>query len=142
MKRLGVRVASLALVAVLVGACGVFDRPNQTLLTLPQPTCGGIKVAIENALSCEEVARIAIDALRRLSSVQVPADITAIDVQLATCPVGEVPQQLDCSGEPFVQLVTVTFGPEAPGGPVEPPLVVGIGPASGRVLGIVNPLIR
>ena len=61
---------------------------------------------------------------------------------LATCPRGEVPPQIDCGQEQFVQLVTVTFEPAPAGGPIEPSLTVAVAPVNGAILGIVNPLIR
>ena len=68
--------------------------------------------------------------------------VTAIDVFLASCPRDEIPPQVDCGAEKFAQLVTVRFAPAPAGGPIEASLTVAIAPVSGRVLGIVNPLIR
>jgi hypothetical protein len=127
-------------VAILVGCLGTTGPP--TSVTLPEPTCGGIKIKIEGALPCERIVQIAIEALRERAPGQLVRGVAAIDVLLTTCPRGEVPPQIDCGNEQFAQLVTVTFKPAPPGGPIEPSLTVAIAPVSGRVLGIANPLIR
>jgi hypothetical protein len=93
-------------------------------------------------LSCEEIAEIAIGALRDRAPQQLARGVAAIDVFLAACPRGEVPPQIDCGREQFAQLVTVTFRASPPGGPIEPSLTVAVAPVSGAILGIANPLIR
>jgi hypothetical protein len=130
-----------SLVAVAAG-CGLVGGGSPSPQPLPEPTCGGAKVAIPGALPCAELARLAIEVLRKEAPQQLARGIIAIDVNLQGCPANEVPPQLDCTGEAFVQLVTITFSPPVDGGPVEPSLAVGLDPTSGRVLGIVNPLVR
>jgi hypothetical protein len=93
-------------------------------------------------LPCDRIVQIAIEALRERAPEQLSRGVTAIDVFLTTCPRGEVPPQINCANEQFAQLVTVTFGPSEPGGPIEPSLTVAVAPASGQILGIANPLIR
>lgn len=130
----------LALVAILAGCAGAAESaPGEPL---PSPVCGGIKIRIEGALPCERVVEIAIDALRDRAPQQLSRGVAAIEVFLTTCPRGEVPQQIDCGTEEFVQLVTVTFADDPASGPIEPTLTVAVAPVSGRVLGISNPLIR
>ena len=137
------RLVGGALLALLtLAGCGVFGPPAPTGLVVPEPTCGGARIAIPGALPCDELARLAIDHLRAEAPLQLDRGVIAIDVELQGCPANEVPPQLDCTGQPFVQLVTVTFGPTVEGGPIEPSLAVGIDPVSGVILGIVNPLIR
>jgi hypothetical protein len=85
---------------------------------------------------------IAIGALRDRTPDQLDRGVAAIEVFLTTCPRGEVPPQIDCSTEEFVQLVMVTFRDGPAGGLLEPSLTVAVAPVSGRVLGISNPLIR
>ena len=130
------------LLGAIVAACGVLSSPAPTALELPAPTCGGAKIDIPGALSCNDLAEIAIRELRVEAPGQLERGVLAVSVELQGCPRNEVPPQLDCTGEDFVQLVTVTFGPSGPDGPIEPSLSVGVAPVSGRVLGIVNPLIR
>ncbi len=129
-----------AAISMLAGCAGT-TAPSESA-PLPGPTCGGIKILIEGALPCDRVVEIAIGALHDRAPDQLSRGVTAIDVVLTTCPMNEVPPQIDCGSERFAQLVTVTFGPVPPGGPVEPSLTVAIAPASGAVLGIANPLIR
>ena len=129
-----------AAISILAGCLGTTGPPNS--VPLPQPTCGGIKIAIEGALPCDNVVQIAVGALRERAPDQLSRGVAAIDVMLATCPRGEVPPQIDCGQEQFVQLVTVTFEPAPAGGPIEPSLTVAVAPVSGAILGIVNPLIR
>jgi hypothetical protein len=128
------------LLAILAGCGGATD--SASVEPLPSPVCGGIKIKVQGALPCDQVVSIAIAALRERAPDQLDRGVTAIEVFLTTCPLGEVPRQIDCDREPFVQLVTVTFGPGAPNGPIEPTLTVAVAPVSGRVLGISNPLIR
>lgn len=109
---------------------------------LPKPTCGGARIAIPGALSCERLVVVAIEVLGRETPAQFDRGILAIDVNLQGCPRNEVPPQIDCTGEDWAQLVTVTFGPARGGGPMEPSLTVALAPVSGRLLGIANPLIR
>jgi hypothetical protein len=136
----------LALVAVLalgvVSACGLLSEPSPTTAAIPDATCGGAQVVIPDALACQELAAIAIRHLREEVPAQLERGVVSVTVELQGCPRNEVPPQLDCTGEDFVQLVTVTFGPTVAGGPIEPSLSVGVAPVTGRVLGIVNPLIR
>lgn len=136
-----VAAASLA-AAWLVAGCGVLTSPAPTALALPSPTCGGAKIVIPGALPCDDLVGIALQALRAEVPAQLDRGVIAVTVELGGCPRDEIPAQLDCTGEDFVQLVTFTFGPAVPGGPIEPSMAVGVGPVSGRVLGIVNPLIR
>ena len=128
--------------AWLVAGCGVLASPAPTAPALPTPTCGGAMILIPGALPCNELVGIALRALRAEVPVQFDRGVIAVTVDLGGCPRNEVPAQLDCIGEDFVQLVTFTFGPSVPGGPTEPSMSVGVAPVSGRVLGIVNPLLR
>jgi hypothetical protein len=128
--------------AGIVGGCGVFGSPDPTPLAIPSPTCGGVKILIPGALPCEQIVRIAIEVLRSVAPAQLDRGVSAVDVELQGCPRNEVPPQLDCAGEDFVQLVTFTFLSSVQGGPIEPSLSVGVAPVSGRLLGIVNPLIQ
>ena len=136
------RVMTALLLGAVVAACGVFSSPAPTAPAMPTPTCGGAKIDIPGALPCDDLAEIAIRELRAEAPAQLERGVLAITVELQGCPRNEVPPQLDCTGEDFVQLVTVTFGPGGPDGPIEPSLSVGVAPVSGRILGIVNPLIR
>ena len=129
--------AAISIVAGCIGA----SVPSPSA-ALPEPTCGGIKIMIAGALPCEKVVDIAIDTLRARAPDQLARGVAAIDVSLSTCPKGEVPPQIACGNEEFVQLVTITFEDASPGGPIEPSLTVAVGPVSGAVLGISNPLIR
>jgi hypothetical protein len=139
-------VAALAIAALAIAisiAAGCQDASGSpTSAPLPEPTCGGLKIKIDDALPCERIVEIAISALRDRAPNQLARGVVAIDVLLAACPRGEVPPRVDCSVEPFVQLVTVTFPPPVAGGPQEPSLTIAVGPATGTVLGIANPLIR
>ena len=126
-------------ISILVGCLGTTG--SSSLGTLPDPTCGGIKIKIEGALSCERIVQIAIGALHERAPDQLARGVAAIEVFLSTCPRGEMPPQIDCSTEQFAQLVTVTFKPSPPGGPIEPSLTVAVAPVSGAILGITNPLI-
>jgi hypothetical protein len=125
--------------SILVGCLGTTDPPSS--VALPDPTCGGIKIKIEEALSCDRIVQIAIEALRERAPQQLARGVTAIDVVLTTCPRGEMPPQIDCSREQFAQLVTVTFEASPTGGPIEPSLTIAVAPVSGAILGIANPLI-
>jgi hypothetical protein len=125
---------------MLAGCLGTAGPPPSA--QLPQPTCGGIKIKIEGALPCDKVVEIAIGALRDRAPQQLARGVASIDVMLTTCPRSEVPPQIDCSHEQFVQLVTVTFKESPPGGPIEPSLTVAVAPTTGTILGIANPLIR
>jgi hypothetical protein len=134
-------VAALAVAISIVAGCQ--EAPGSPAsVPLPEPTCGGIKIKIEGALPCDRIVEIAIGALRDRAPNQLARGVAAIDVLLAPCPRGEVPPQIDCGVEPFVQLVTVTFPPPVANGPMEPSLTVAVGPATGTILGIANPLIR
>lgn len=126
-------------ISILVGCLGTTG--SSSLATLPDPTCGGIKIKIEGALSCDRIVQIAIEELRERAPDQLARGVAAIEVFLSTCPRGEMPPQIDCSTEQFAQLVTVTFKPSPPGGPIEPSLTVAVAPVSGAILGITNPLI-
>ena len=129
-----------ATISILAGCIGTTGPPAS--VPLPPPTCGGIKIKIEGALPCERIVDIAIGALRDRAPEQLSRGVAAIDVLLATCPTGEVPPQINCGAERFVQLVTVTFTAAPPGGPLEPSLTVAVAPVSGAILGIANPLVR
>jgi len=133
---------------VLVGACS-FLGPQPVILStagvpvgVPRPTCGGLKILIDGALPCQDLASIAIEALRRQAPGHMARGVTAIDVSLAQCPSGAVDQNVDCLGNEIAQYVTVTFGPPLPDSPVEPSLVVVLDPVSGQLLGFENRLIR
>jgi hypothetical protein len=134
--------AAALLLGAVAAACGVLSSPEPTAPAMPAPTCGGAKIDIPGALPCNELAEIAIRELRAEAPGQLERGVLAVTVELQGCPRNEVPPQLDCTGEDFVQLVTFTFGPAAAGGPIEPSLSVGVAPTTGRILGIVNPLIR
>lgn len=124
-----------------VGACA-FVPAAATQPPLPGPTCGGLKILIEDALPCDQVVQIALGALAQRAPDQLARGIGAITVELASCPRDEVPPQIQCGTETFAQLVRVEFAAAQPGGPIEPSLTVAVGPVSGVVLGISNPLIR
>lgn len=128
----------LALGIALAGCAGPDPDPSIVI----QPTCGGLELAIDGALTCDQVAQIAVDTLTERSPDQIRRGVTAIDVQLAPCPQMEVPPQIDCAGEELAQMVKVTFGPPPANGPIEEFLVVAVAPVSGEVLGIANPLVR
>jgi hypothetical protein len=138
--------AALILLAVLAAGCAPAGSstspPEPSPAALPAPTCGGLKVAVPGALPCADVVTIAIRTLGERSPDQLARGVRAIDVVLAQCPAGEVPPQIDCADEPFAQMVTVTFADPVQGGLIEPSLTVAVAPASGRVLGVSNPLIR
>jgi hypothetical protein len=126
--------------SILVGCLGTTEPAGSA--PLPAPTCGGLKIQIEGALPCDKVVEIAIGALRERAPDQLARGVAAIDVVLSTCPTNEVPPQINCGREKFAQLVTITLKDAPPGGPIEPSLTVAVGPVSGAVLGIANPLIR
>jgi hypothetical protein len=140
-RRLLAVVAASALAGAVAG-CGTLGSPSPTSLALPSPTCGGAKILIPGAVPCEQLVRLGLEVLQREAPGQLDRGVIAVTVDLEACPKNAIPRQLDCSGEDFVQLVTFTFGPSGEGGPIEPSLSVGVGPVSGRILGIVNPLIR
>ena len=140
-RRLVALVSGLLLAGVLAG-CGLGGSPSPSPFALPGPTCGGAKVLIPGALPCDRLVRLAFEVLQTEAPGELDRGVIAVTVDLSGCPKNELPQQLDCSGEDFVQLVTFTFGPSVAGGPTEPSLSVGVAPVSGRILGIVNPLIR
>jgi hypothetical protein len=132
--------AWLVVVTLLSGcATAVEPSPSQSL---PEPTCGGIKIKIEGAIPCADLARIAVQTIRERAPDQLAKGVAAIDVVLSSCPRDEIPPQVDCGTEAFAQLVTVVFAANPAGGPIEPSLTVVLAPVSGRVLGVVNPLIR
>jgi hypothetical protein len=139
MNRTLLRLA-IAAMSILAGCLGASGPPSS--VQLPEPTCGGIKIKIDGALPCDRVVEIAIGALRERAPEQLARGVAAIEVVLTTCPRNEVPPQVDCGREQFVQLVTVTFKDSPAGGPIEPSLTVAVAPASGAVLGIANPLVR
>jgi hypothetical protein len=128
-----------AAISILIGCAGAEATPSN--FSLPNPTCGGLKIKIDGALPCDRIVAIAIEALRERAPAQLARGVAAIDVFLSTCPREEVPPQIDCGSEQFAQLVTVTFNASPPGGPIEPSLTVAVAPVSGVVLGIANPLI-
>lgn len=138
----GVVVALVALLALSTAACAGGGTQTPGPISIPQPVCGGLKIAISGALSCDRLVRIAIDVLAAEAPAQLARGIVSIEVTLATCPTGEIPRQIDCTGAQFEQLVTLAFGAAAPGGPSEPSLTVALEPVSGRLLGISNPLLR
>ena len=135
-------VAGWLVTASLVAGCGILASPPPTALALPAPTCGGAKIEIPGALPCDDLVGIALQVLRAEVPALLDRGVIAVAVELGGCPRNEVPAQLDCSGEDFVQLVTFTFGPSVQGGPIEPSMAVGLAPVTGRVLGLVNPLLR
>jgi hypothetical protein len=135
------RVLILLAAVLILGGCFVRTGPPPAG-ELPQPTCGGLKIKIDGALPCDRIVEIAMAALRERAPEQVARGVIAIDVVLSACPRGEVPQQIQCSGVPFVQLVTVSFNPAPSGGPIERSPTVAVDPTSGAILGIENPLIR
>ncbi len=138
---LGRLAAGLAIALSLAG-CGLPGQASPTPFALPAPTCGGARVVILGALPCDRLVAIALEVLRGEVPRQLDRGVISVSVDLQGCPKDELPAQLDCSGQDFVQLVTFTFGPSVSGGPIEPSLSVGLEPVSGRVLGIVNPLLR
>ncbi len=128
----------LVLVTAIAG-CSAGGDPGGSA---PDPVCTGLKVGIPGSLPCDEVAARAVEVLRELAPDQVARGITGVTVELALCPAGELPPQVDCTGVTYAQMVRVSFGPAPAGGPVEDHLVVALGPVTGRLLGIVNPLVR
>ena len=142
-SRIVAAVAKLAIVAVVATGCDLVGRTGGPPPgpSLPAPVCGGLKIAIEGVLPCERIASIAIETLAVRAPDQLARGVTSIRVELAQCPRGEVPPMIDCTDVDFAQMVTVTFPEPRPGGPIEPSLTVAIEPATGRVLGIANPLI-
>lgn len=128
----------VAMVAAGPSGCNLFEAPSRPM---PAPVCGGLKIAIQGALSCDQLASLALETLAIRAPDQLARGVTSIQVELAQCPRGEVPPMIDCTNAEFAQLVTVTFSEPQPGGPIEPSLTVAIEPATGRVLGIANPLI-
>jgi hypothetical protein len=135
------RLIVLLLATGILGACGT-DEASAPPLAGIVPTCGGLKVAIDPSLPCERVAEIALNELHTRAPQQLDRGVTAVDVVLAECPRGEVPQQVSCGDAQFAQLVTVTFGPAGDSGLIEPSLTVAVNPVTGAVLGVENPLIR
>jgi hypothetical protein len=137
-------IASVVSVAIAAGcaATGPAPTPAVTATGIPAPACGGLKILIPDALSCERVVSTALQALAERSPDQLRRGITGIDVVLGQCPRGEMPPMIDCGTEQFAQMVTVEFGPAPPGGPIEPSLTVAVAPVTGAILGISNPLIR
>jgi hypothetical protein len=133
-------IALTTLLLLLAGCIGASGTPSP--IAAPEPSCGGIKVRIDGALACRDVAQIALDTLRDRAPAQLARGVAAIEVSLATCPRNEVPPQIRCGQEQFVQLVKVTFRDSPNGGLVEPSLTVAVAPVSGAILGIANPLIR
>jgi hypothetical protein len=136
-----VRVLALLMAIALGAACGD-ETGGVSPSGMPVPTCGGINVAIDPALPCDQLADIALKTLSARAPQQLARGVTAIDVVLAACPRNEIPQQVTCGTAQFAQLVTVTFGPADNGGPIERSLTVAIEPVTGAILGIANPLIR
>lgn len=130
----------LAATLALTGCGG--ESPAPSAADLPSPVCGGIEIFIEGALPCAEVTRIAVRALAERAPDQLARGVESIDVFLTSCPRNEVPPQVECGTEEFAQMVTITFARGSGGGFAEPSLTVAVGPVSGRVLGVVNPLIR
>lgn len=143
--RLG-RLAAVPLVGLLLGlllaGCGSGGASSGADASPPPAICAGLKVGIPAALPCDAVATLALDVLRERAPDQLARGITEVVVELALCPAGEMPPQVDCSGVTYAQLVRVSFGPAPVDGPIEPYLVVALEPVSGRLLGIINPLVR
>ena len=131
----------LLLLALLTFSAGC-TAAAATPPPMPQPVCGGIEIAIPGAMSCEEAARRAVAVLRERAAQHIARGVTGIQVALMPCPKGEVPPQIDCTGETNVYLVTVHFNVVGDNALMEDNLTVGISPVSGRILGIANPLIR
>jgi hypothetical protein len=131
------RSLSLAIVVLALAAAGCTAIPGAQ--PRPQPVCGGIKIAIPGALSCDEITSIALNRLAQVSPEQMARGVSSINVVLSECPRGEMPPMIDCTGEQHAQMVTVHF---VRGNPKFDSLTVAVGPVSGRVLGISNPLIR
>jgi len=133
---------AIVVAAALLAGCGMLTSPAPTSLSIPEPSCGGARVVIPGALPCDALVRIAIDYVLQETPAQLDRGVVAVDVELQGCPRHEPAPALECGTEDFVQLVTLTFGPALPTGPIEPYLAVGVAPVSGRVLGVINPLIR
>jgi hypothetical protein len=126
----------LAILAVaLLGGCAAIPGSRPA----PRPVCGGIDIAIPGALSCDQITSIALNRLAQVAPEQMARGVSSISVVLSECPVGEMPPMIDCTGEQHAQMVTVNF---VGGNPKLDSLTVAVGPVSGRVLGISNPLIR
>ena len=139
------RLAAFLITVAFAAACGTDDGsppPSPPVGGLPTPTCGGLKVAIDPALSCDRVAELAVAAIRDRAPQQLDRGVSAIEVVLSECPRREVPPQITCGPAKFVQMVTVTFGPAGSSGLIEPSLTVAVEPTTGAILGISNPLIR
>jgi hypothetical protein len=131
--------SAVLILATLVAGCSVVGDPGGAV---PDPLCTGLKVGIPGALPCDAVATRAVEILREQAPDQVARGITEVTVELAFCPAGELPPQVDCAGVTYAQMVRVSFGPASADGPIEDHLVVALEPVTGRLLGIVNPLIR
>jgi hypothetical protein len=133
----GSRSLSLAVLvcALAVASCAAVPGSQPR----PRPVCGGIKIAIPGALSCDQITSIALNRLVQVSPEQMARGVSSIEVALSECPRGEMPPMIDCTGEQHAQMVTVNF---VGGNPKLDSLTVAVGPVSGRILGISNPLIR
>jgi hypothetical protein len=133
--------AGLLAAMLALGACSAAPA-GPTRIPVPPPTCGGLKILIEDALPCARIVEIAIGRLAATQPEQISRGIASVEVTLGSCQDGAMPPQVDCAGNLFAQHVLVTFGPAEPGGPIEPSLTVVLAPVGGQVLGIENPLIR
>jgi len=132
-------IALMVLAAVVAGGC---SSGTDSEAAIPAPTCVGGPVGIPGALPCERVAELAIDALRAEAPEQLERRATGVVVELSRCPAGEMPPQVDCTGVSDAWMVRLSFGPAPSGGPIEDQLTVALEPVTGRLLGIVNPLVR
>jgi hypothetical protein len=129
----------IVVVTALVAACSGSPIGGGAI---PSPSCGSGDAPIAGSLACDRLADIAIETLRERAPGQLARGVTEVAVSIERCPVGEVPPQVDCAGVTHAAMVRVAFGPAPLDGPIEMYLVVAIDPMTGRVLGIVNPLIR
>lgn len=129
----------LLVMAAGIAGCSAGGSPDGSV---PDPVCAAREVQIPGALPCDEIAARAVGVLREQVPAQVARGITEVTVELALCPAGELPPQVDCAGVTYAQMVRVSFGPAPADGPIEDHLVVALEPVTGRLLGIVNPLIR
>lgn len=142
------RTLALALAGTtLVAACGVLGAPSPAAsspaspaasVPLPTPTCGGIRIAIEGSLPCDEVVQRATTAVAASNPELLGRGVLGIKAFLNACN-EDLPPRIPCGGERYAQYVTFTFarGPEEQ---IEPQLTVAVSPTSGSILGLADPV--
>ena len=115
--------------------------PGTAGFALPNPTCGTGRPAADDALPCEAVATIALQAVAREMPDRLRSGVAAIDVVLGPCSPEDVPETVECPGGALVQFVTVAFGGAAAAETSEDAVTVVVEPVTGRVLGIGEALV-